>query len=89
MLDSTFLRDSIFIREYTRGDTIYRDRWHDRWHEKVVIRADTLYQDREIIVHSPPEKYIPPIVKWLAYIGAAALVIILLRLLWKIKTLIT
>ena len=86
--DSTYRRDSIYIREYIRGDTIYLDRWRDRWHERIITRTDTVYQDKEIVVHSPPEKYVPRVVKWLAYIGAAAIVLILLCLLWKINGLI-
>ena len=86
--DSTYHCDSIYIREYIRGDTVYLDRWRDRWRERVVIRSDTVYQDKEIIVHSPPEKYVPRIVKWLAYIGATTMILILLCLLWKINGLI-
>ena len=83
-LDSTYHRDSIYIREYTRGDTVYLDRWRDRWREKVVIRTDTIYQDRETVVHSPPEKYVPKIVKWLACIGAVTIIALLLWLLGRI-----
>ena len=86
--DSTYRRDSIYIREYIRGDTVYLDRWRDRWRERVVIRTDTVYQDKEIVVHSPPVKYVPRIVKCLAYIGAAAIILILLCLLRKINGLI-
>ncbi len=83
--DSTYHRDSIYIREYTRGDTVYLDRWRDRWHERVVIRNDTIYQNKEIVVHSPPEKYVPRIVKWLAYTGTAAIITLLLWLFLKIR----
>lgn len=83
-LDSTFHRDSIYIREYIRGDTIYIDRWRDRWREKTVIRTDTVYQDKETII-LPPEKYVPKTIKWLAYIGVAAIVAFLLWLLLKIR----
>ncbi len=86
--DSTYHRDSICIREYTRGDTVYLDRWRDRWRERVVIRNDTVYQDKEIVVQLPPERYVPRAVRWLACIGATAIVIILLWLLWKINGLI-
>ena len=87
-LDSTYHRDSIFVREYTRGDTVYLDRWRDRWRERTITHTDTIYQDKETVVHSPPERYVPRIVKWLAYIGAAAIILILLCLLRKINGLI-
>ncbi len=81
--DSTYHRDSIYIREYSLGDTVYIDRWRDRWLERLVIRNDTIYQDRKVIIHSPPEKYIPRIVKWLAWVGVSATIALLLRLLRK------
>ena len=49
-------RDSIII--YQKGDTIYRDRWRTIYkdakqgieRERVVIRTDTIYKDREIVI---------------------------------------
>lgn len=87
-LDSTYRRDSIYIHEYTRGDTVYLDRWRDRYRDRIITRTDTIYQDKEIIVHSPPEKYVPRIVKCLAYIGVAAILVFLLWLFLKIRGLI-
>ena len=84
-LDSTYNRDSIYIREYIRGDTIYIDRWRDRWREKTVIRTDTVYQDKEIVVHSPPERYVPRAVRCLAWIGGIAILVFLLWLFLKIR----
>lgn len=86
--DSTYQRDSIYIREYIRGDTVYLDRWRDHWQERVVIRNDTVYQERETVIQLPPEKYVPRVVRWLAYIGAAAIILILLCFLRKINGLI-
>ncbi len=83
--DSTYHRDSIYIREYTRGDTIYLDRWRDKWRERVVIRNDTVYQDKEVQIQLPPERYVPRTVKCLAWIGAFAVFALLLRLLWRLK----
>ena len=83
-LDSTFHRDSIYIREYIRGDTVYLDRWRDRWRERILTHTDTIYQDKEVIIHSPPEKYVPKTIKWLAYIGAAAIIALLLWILGRI-----
>ena len=83
--DSTYRRDSIYIREYTRGDTVYLDRWRDRWRERIITHTDTIYQDKEIVVHSPPVKYVPRVVKGLAWIGAFAVFALLLRLLWRLK----
>jgi len=87
-LDSTYHRDSIFVREYTRGDTVYLDRWRDRWRERTLTRTDTVYQDREVQIQLPPERYVPRAVKSLAWTGAAAIVFLLFRLLWKAQSLL-
>ena len=76
--------DSIIIREYIRGDTVYRDRWHERCSERLLLRTDTVYQTREVVVRSPPERYTPPPVKYLAWIGAIALFLLILRLLFRL-----
>ena len=72
--DSTYQRDSVYIREYIRGDTVYCTHWRDRWHERVVIHTDTLYCEREVVRQLPPERYVPQVVRWLARIGALAIV---------------
>ena len=86
--DSTYHRDSIFVREYTRGDTVYLDRWRDRWRERTLTRTDTVYQDREVQIQLPPERYVPRAVKSLAWTGAAAIAFLLFRLLWKAQSLL-
>lgn len=83
--DSTYRRDSIYIREYIRGDTVYLDRWRDRWREHIITRTDTIYQDKETVIQLPPERYVPRAVKVLAWIGAFAVFALLLRLLWHLK----
>ena len=53
--DSVWLHDSVFVHEYTKGDTIFRDR--DRWHTQYVERltVDTFYQSRVDSVLMPYE----------------------------------
>lgn len=60
-------------------------RWHTEWRERVVIKNDTVYQDKETVVQLPPERYIPRAVRFFAWIGAFAVFAILLRLLWRQK----
>jgi len=56
--DSVYLHDSVYVKEWQKGDTIFRDR--DRWHTKFVEREvhDTLYQSKtdSIAVPYPVEK---------------------------------
>jgi hypothetical protein len=56
--DSIRVHDSIYVKEWQKGDTVYRDRdrWHVRYVEKMV--RDTLYQSKvdEVQVPYPVEK---------------------------------
>ena len=46
--DTMFRKDSIYIREYMRGDTVYIDRYRDRyvyrdrWRDSVAVRVDSV-----------------------------------------------
>ena len=59
--DSVFRRDSVYIREWVKGDTVfvekYRDRlvWRDRWRDSVVVKRDSVTVDRikEVKVEQP------------------------------------
>lgn len=56
--DSVRVHDSIYVKEWQKGDTVYVDR--DRWHVKYVEKEvhDTVYQSRvdSIQVPYPVEK---------------------------------
>lgn len=53
--DSVWLHDSVFVHEYTKGDTIFRDcdRWHTHYVERLTV--DTFYQSRVDSVLMPYE----------------------------------
>ena len=63
--DTLIIRDSIFVREYVAGDTVFRDRiqYRDRWRTQIIhdtiIRTDSITQ----VIEHPPERYIPPFYK--------------------------
>lgn len=58
--DSVWLHDSIFMKEWLAGDTVYQlsDRWHTRYVERV--RLDTTYVSKtdSIPVPYPVEKIV-------------------------------
>ena len=64
-VDTVVVRDSIFIREMMKGDTVYLTRveWRDRWRTHIVhdtiLRTDSIVQ----VIEPPPERYIPPFYK--------------------------
>ena len=85
-VDTIFIRDSVFVREHTAGDTIFRDRiqYRDRWRTRIihdtVITTDSIVQ----VIEHPPERYIPPFynrcttILWI--ILAAGIVYLIIRL---------
>lgn len=58
--DSVWLHDSIFMKEWLAGDTVYqlRDRWHTQYVERV--RKDTTYVSKtdSVPVPYPVEKIV-------------------------------
>ena len=85
--DTLVIRDSIFVREYVAGDTIFRDRiqYRDRWRTQIIhdtiIRTDSITQ----VIEHPPERYIPPFYKrctiifWILIAGLAVYIILRIR----------
>ena len=63
--DTLIIRDSIFVREYVAGDTVFRDRvqYRDQWRTHIV--HDTIIKTESIVqvIEHPPERYIPPFYK--------------------------
>ena len=86
--DTLVLRDSIYIREFIKGDTVFRDRieYRDRWRTQIVhdtvLKTDSIV---EVIEH-PPERYVPPFYKrctwtlWILIIGMIGYIV----LRWKL-----
>ena len=74
--DSIWLHDSIYQREYMRGDTVYRyvDRWHNQYTKQLL--RDTAYISRRdtvpvyiirrdtVKVPCPVEKRVPAQLSW-------------------------
>lgn len=81
-LDSIYLyeKDSIYI--HAKADTIYVNKYVTRYKDVLKIERDTIYQENKV-VEVKEVKYIPDIVKWLAWIGGFALLYVLIRIgLW-------
>lgn len=81
--NTVYLRDSVFVSERMRGDTVYLTRveWRDRWRTRV--ERDTVMDVRveKEVVQLPPERYVPPFYKqctiafW-AIVAVATIVVI-------------
>ena len=63
--DTLVLRDSVFIREVQKGDTVYltRTEYRDRWRVRMIhdTICDTQYVTQ--VIEHPPERFIPPFYK--------------------------
>ena len=79
-LDSIYLyeKDSIFIKE--KADTVFVNKYVTRYKDVLKIERDTIYQEKKV-VEVKEVKYVPTHIKWLAWIGAGA---ILLMVLWVV-----
>ena len=65
-VDTVLLRDSVFIHERMKGDTVYltHTEYRDRWRIREV--HDTIHNTQYITqtIEHPPEKYVPKFYKW-------------------------
>ena len=83
--DTVYLRDSVFVSERMRGDTVYLTRveWRDRWRTRV--ERDTVMDVRveKEVVQLPPERYVPKFYRWCTGLLLAILVLAIGRLALK------
>lgn len=93
-VDTVVVRDSVFVSERMRGDTVYLTRveWRDRWRTRIVhdtvVKTDSITQ----VIEHPPERYVPPFYKrctialWVAIILSVLYVILRMYITKKIPS---
>ena len=83
--DTVVIRDSVFVSERQKGDTVYltRTEWRDRWRTRV--ERDTVVDVRveKEVVQLPPERYVPKFYKWCTVLLFALLTVVFAR--WWLK----
>ena len=86
-VDTVYLRDSVFVSEKMRGDTVYLTRveWRDRWRTRV--ERDTVVDVRveKEVVQLPPERYVPKFYKWCTALLWVIGILMLLRIVIRIR----
>lgn len=79
-VDSVLLRDSIFIRE--KSDTVFYTKYRTLYKESLrvdtIVRCDTLYRDREVVVETVRNAGHGGAMLWKVAVAALALL-----LLWR------
>ncbi len=80
--DSIFIHDSMAVAMVQ--DTIYIDRWHTKYRYSVLNKTDTIYQDKEIVIHSPPEKYIPSFYRWCTRVLIIAVILLICYIVLRV-----
>ena len=86
-VDTVVVRDSVFVSERQRGDTVYltRTEYRDRWRTQIVhdtiVRTDSIVQ----VIEHPPERYIPPFYKRCTAVFWTLMALLLLYVLIKYR----
>ena len=86
-VDTVVVRDSVFVSERQRGDTVYltRTEYRDRWRTQIVhdtiVRTDSIVQ----VIEHPPERHIPPFYKRCTAIFWTLMALLLLYVLIKYR----
>lgn len=87
-VDSVYIlqHDSIFIDRYTKGDTVFIDRFveHTKWRDNNVIVHDTTYQTRtetQTII----QKKVPPWCWWLLGLVILVALIFIIAFILRLK----
>ena len=84
-VDTVVVRDSVFVSERQRGDTVYltrveyRDRWRTHLVHDTIVRVDSIVQ----VIEHPPERYVPPFYKRCTIALWVAVILIILGVLLK------
>lgn len=90
-VDSILQRDSVWLEVYSKGDTVYKNKYVDRWRDRLRIRHDTVYATRTDSVRVPPvqerkiskwERLLVTVGKGFMYILFVGLTIAIIGLIW-------
>lgn len=90
--DSVVHRDSVFVHEWQKGDTVYMEKvkWMERWRDRLL--TDTLYISKTdtVAVKDVVVKEVTKPMGWCAktfmIVGIVASLILIVIIVWKIKT---
>ena len=80
------LRDSVYIYERMKGDTVYltRTEWRERWHTQII--HDTIRNTEYItqVIEKPPVRYVPKFYKQCTIYFWCIVVLFLLYIVFRL-----
>lgn len=90
--DTFRILDSVFVNQYIKGDTVYKEKTAWKWRDKIVVRVDTIYKasvkQDSVRVPVPVERKLSAWEKTLLWSGKTFILIITMvvvsLLLWLI-----
>ena len=90
--DTLHILDSVFVNQYVKGDTVYKEKTAYKWRDKVSVRVDTLYKNAlrtdSVRVPTPVERKLTAWEKTSMYVGKFAIGVVVMvvvsLLLWLI-----
>ena len=81
------LRDSVYIYERMKGDTVYltRTEWRERWRTQIV--HDTIRNTEYVTqtIESPPQRYVPKFYKTSTILFYLSLLVMAVIIFIKLK----
>lgn len=89
--DTSYIRDSVYIKEVQKGDTVRITEYRDRYRFRYITTTDTIVRVDSVAVPYPVEvekiEYrTRGIVKLMAWLGLGALIGFVIWLVLKLKT---
>ena len=83
--DTIYLRDSVYVREVLKGDTVYltRTQYRDRWRTRLMHDTIRDTQIVEKVIEKPPERYVPKFYKWCTGLFWALVAVVALCVFFK------
>ena len=87
--DSIYLHDSIFVNQFTKGDTIFqiKDRWHTEYRDKYIHDTISIAKVDSVPVPYPVQVEIERQLTWLQKLlmGLGSIAVIVLVVLFGLK----
>lgn len=80
--DSIYVLDSVAVAVV--HDTVYVNRWRTKDRFRIINKTDTAYLEKRVIIHAPPERYIPPFYRWCTRVFIISVILIICYIILRV-----